>query len=257
MTDTGIMGSKMVRMAWLTVLGIPAGLYVVSITALLFYVSETKQNSLLLLAVGVLTVGIYMFHRTAITVNGQLQTRHRIALHHAPTLRRISWVLLLLACGLFALHHALAVLLVVGAFFGVMVYGRTILCKPLRNSTYIKPIAVGTSIAFFAWVLNDFSNTVHVLFAFVCICTADALLCDLVDCAYDEASGCHTLAASLRSSGTWICAGFLTLVGSLLLSSPVGWIILALFPLLFLSQNMLRTAVDIRPCIVLLLAWSL
>jgi 4-hydroxybenzoate polyprenyltransferase len=245
------------RMAWLTVLGIPAGVYVASITALMFYVSQTKQNPLILLAVGVMTVGIYMFHRTAITANDQLQPRHRIALLHTSMLRKLSWVLLLLASGLFALHHPIAVLLVVGSLFGVIVYGRNILSKPARNNTYVKPIAVGTSITLFAWVLNDFSNTVPVFFAFVSICTADALLCDLVDCAYDKASGCHTLASSLRSTGTWLCAGFLTLVGAALLLSPVGWIVLGLFPFLFLSQKILRTAVDIRPCIVLLLAWSL
>lgn len=244
-------------MAWLTVLGIPAGVYVASITALLFYVSATKQNPLLLLAVGVMTVGIYMFHRTVITENDQLQPRHRIALRHTTTLRRISWILLLLASGLFALHHPLAVLLVGGSLIGVVVYGRKILFKPARNSTYIKPIAVGTSITLFAWVLNDFSNTMPVFFAFVCFCTADALLCDLLDCAYDKATGCHTLASTLRTTGTWICAGFLTLAGALLLLSPVGWILLALFPFLFLTQKSLRTAVDIRPCVALLLAWSL
>ncbi len=243
-------------MVWLTVLGLPAAVYVASMTALMFCLSEKPQNLLVLLGAGSLTAGIYMFHRTSIAAVEPMQARHRIAIRHRRLLRRIAWCLLALSAAMFALHHPVSTVLVFGSLAGVIVYGRKTITKPVRNVTVLKPFAVGVAISVFAWALNDFSNATWTLVAFMLICSADALVCDLVDCTYDAASGCSTLATKFGVRGTWFVAGLLYVLAAVCFQSPVGWIFLLLFLFPSLVQKTIRTAVDVRPILVLLLAWS-
>jgi hypothetical protein len=244
-------------MPWITVFGIPAMVYVMSITALLFYVNDKPQNPLLLVGAGLLTSAIYMFHRTSIRAIEPMQARHRIAVCHKTKLRFISGIVLLISAAAFAAHHPLTALLVFCSVVGVIVYGREIVTKPLRNFLYLKPLAVGIAITLFAWALNDFSNSIVTLVAFILICSGDALLCDFEDCAYDSASGCSTLATKLGFLGTWVVVGILYIVAATSLQTSIGWLFLVLFPIPLLAQKWVRSLVDIRPLLVLLLAWSL
>jgi len=244
-------------MAWLSVLGIPAAVYVVSITALMFFLNKSPQNPLLLLGVGLLTFAIYIFHRASIESVEQMQRRHILSLRHKKKLLLISGVLFILATVLLAIIEPLQVLLVFTSVAGVLIYGRELVTKPLRNYLYLKPFAVGAAIASFAWVLNDCSNVVWTLGAFILLCSADALICDLVDYEYDVASGCHTIASRYSRVVVWCIAGSLYLAAACSLQMPVGWLFLLLFPVPLLMQKSLRTSVDVRPLLVLLLAWSL
>ena len=244
-------------MAWLTVLGIPAAVYVASMTALMFYMNEKQQQPLLLLGAGTLTVAIYIFHRTSIVHIEPMQARHRLAIRHKKVFRMVSFLTLVLSVALFSMQHPIWELLVFCSIAGVIVYGRNVISKPLRNITYLKPFMVGTAIAMFAWALNEFSNLGLSPVLFILICSADALVCDVVDCAYDSASGCTTLASKYGVFGTWLIAGLLYVIAAIVFQSYVGWLFLLMFPVPLLFQKFMRTAVDIRPLLVLLLAWSL
>lgn len=241
----------------MSVLGIPAAVYVVSIVALMVSLHEKPQNPLLLAGVGVLTAGIYIFHRVSILDVEPMQARHSLALGHKRVLYSISSLLLACALIIFASLEPWFIFLVGGAIVGIVVYGRKIVHAPLRNVTFLKPFAVGGAIAVFAWVLNDCANVGWTLGAFILLCSADALICDLVDCEYDIASGCQTLASKYSSVVIWSIAGSLYIVGAFCLQTTIGWLFLLLFLAPLLTPKSLRTSVDMRPLLVLLLAWSL
>ncbi len=249
-------------MAWITVLGIPAMVYVMSVTALFFCISEKPQNPLLLIGAGLLTAGTYIFHRTSIQAIEPMQERHRLAVRHRKKLFFVSGVMFLLAIAVFAIHHPFATLLVFCSLAGIVVYGRKTITKPLRTFPYLKPLAVGLAIALFAWALNDFSNTTITVIAFILICSSDALLCDLVDREYDFSSGCPTLALQLGDHWTWILANAMYCVASigLLLAiehTVIGLFLFAVFVGSLLCRKLdLRLLVDLRLVLVLLIAWA-
>lgn len=244
-------------MAWLSVLGIPAAVYVVSITALMFDVNKSPQNPLLLLGVGLLTSAIYTFHRTSIEPVEQMQRRHLLSLRHKKKLLLISCGLLILATVLLAIKQPLQVLLVFTSVAGVLIYGRELVTKPLRNYLYVKPLAVGTAISVLAWALDDFSTEIVILLSFIFICSADALVCDLADCEYDTATGCKTLATKYGRRVTWSIAATIYVVAAVGFQSIIGLLFVLLFPLPLVVTNSVRTTVDVRPLLVLLLAWSI
>ncbi|MBC8200540.1 MAG: hypothetical protein H8E86_00725 [Planctomycetes bacterium] len=244
-------------MAWMSVLGIPAAVYVMSIVALMVTISQKSQKPFLLVGVGVLSAGIYMLHRVSIVEVEPMQARHRIALQHRKSLYGVSFLLLMVALVIFGTLQPWLLVLASGAIVGVLVYGRKILHAPLRNRTFVKPFAVGSAIAVFAWVLNDCSNVTWTLGAFILLCSADALLCDLVDSKYDTATGCQTIASRYSTFVVWSIAGSLYIIGALSLQTTVGWLFLLLFPAPLFATKFLRTIVDVRPVLVLLLAWSL
>ncbi len=198
-----------------------------------------------------------MLHRVSIVEAEPMQARHRIALQHRRSLYGVSFLLLLTAIVIFGSLQPWLLVLAAGAIVGVIVYGRKILYVPLRNVTFVKPFAVGSAIAVFAWVLNDYSNVAWTLGAFILLCSADALLCDLVDSKYDVATGCQTLASRYSTIVVWSIAGSLYIIGALGLQTTVGWLFLLLFPAPLFTPKLLRTIVDVRPFLVLLLAWSL
>ena len=246
----------------MTVLGIPAAIYVMCITALMFQVNERTQNPLLLLGVGVLTSGIYIFHRTSAKAVEPMQERHRLAIRHRKLLLLVSLLLFICSIAIFAFHHPLLTLLVFGSLAGVFAYGRKTVLRPLRTFSFVKPISVGIAIGLFAWVLNDFSNSLVTLFAFVMICSADAFLCDLRDTEYDQASGCQTLASRLGSDWTWIIATAIYCVASLgllyaVVHTSIGFFLFLVFILSLAGRKIdSRFLVDFRLLFVLLLAWS-
>lgn len=249
-------------MPWITVLGIPAMVYVTSITALIFCVNEKPQNPLLLVGAGLLTTGIYIFHRTSIQAIEPMQDRHRLAIRHRKKLLFISGVMFLFAMALFAVHYPLTTLLVFCSLGGIVVYGRKTITKPLRTFPYLKPLAVGMGIALFAWALNDFSNSKVTVAAFILICSSDALLCDLVDREYDMASGCPTLALQLGEHWTWILATGVYSLASIGLLLAIEQTIIGLFLFIVFVVSLafrrtdLRYLVDLRLTLVLLLAWA-
>ena len=245
-------------MAWLTVLGIPAAVYVMGMTALMFFVGEKPQSIVLLLGTGFLTAGIYMFHRSAVMAVEQMQKRHQIALQHLKLLLLLSCLTLMIAVVIFGLHHPITTLIVFCSIAGVYVYGRKTITKPLRMFPYIKPLAVGVAIVLYGWVLNEFSNSVVTVLAFVLICSADALLCDLVDRDFDLATGCKTLAMQFGRRWTWFVTFLSYVIAVIGLQSTTGWAFLILMPIpIFFRASALRTIVDIRPAVILLLAWVL
>ncbi len=241
----------------MTVLGFPAAMYVVCITALLFHEDGSPQNLVLLTGTGFLALGIYMFHRTNAVSVQEMQKRHQLALRHHGVLLITSSICITISISVFALHKPFALLLVTGSIVGILIYGKKLINKPLRNYLYLKPLAVGASISLLGWALNDFSNSVLVVFGVGLLCSADALVCDLLDSEYDFATNCLTFAKKFGEQSTLLVAFFFYLIFGLILHSYVGWIFVLLFPIPLLSKQIHRTIVDFRPLVVLLIAWSL
>lgn len=248
-------------MAWLTVLGVPAAVYVASMTALLYWVQGDALNPFAVIGSGLLAMGVYTFHRSVAQQSEHMQPRHRIAFTHRNGLHLISLIVSGAAFIVLMIYNPLAPLLILGAFTGIFLYGRGAWTPPIRNITLLKPLVVGTSIAGLAWVLAGMSIHLWPVFAIALICSADALLCDLEDRAYDEATNCRTLATRLGVQYTWLLTGciyFLCCLSILYwhLHSTIGLLFLIAFPLPMLFQKIgLRTIVDFRPLLVLLLAW--
>ncbi len=247
-------------MAWLSVFGVPAAIYVASMTALLMVVLGQKIDSWAVFGSGALAMGVYIFHRSSVQTCERMQPRHRICVKHQTRLRWVSAVVVLVSfIGLSSVHRV-APLLIIGAFAGVVVYGRHTWIVPIRNIMLLKPPTVGVSIAGLAWVLAGMPLHVGSVVAIAMICTADALLCDLEDRVYDQATDCHTLATKLGTRRSWIVAGVIYLISCgwifLYQQESVGmfFLIAFLLPITTLGRG-LRTVIDLRPLAVLLIAW--
>ncbi len=250
-------------MAWITVLGIPAAVYVMSITALMFVANDQQQRPFLLLGAGLLTAGIYIFHRCSILAVEPMQERHRIAIRNKKPLLLISGVLIFIALVVFEIYEPIFSLLVFASILGVVAYGRRTITKPLRTYIFVKPVAVGIAIVMFAWVLNGMSNSVVVVVWFTMLSSADALVCDSADCEYDAASGCQTLAMKLGEQWTWICATAVYTVASfgIYVATSHSSFLGVFFYIVFVASIPFRKidsryVVDFRLVLVLLLAWG-
>ena len=250
-------------MVWLTVLGIPAAVYVTSMTAIMFYINQQSFQPLFILGTALLTMGVYSLHRLSVVEVEPMQLRHKIAIKHRKSIRLASVLFLCCAVVVFALHQPLATLLVLGSILGMIVYGRETIIKPLRTVTILKPCVVGVSIAMFAWVLGNIQASLLALVALAIICSADAMVCDLVDKEYDAATGCTTMAKKLGDYSTWGVAVLLYLTAGMgiintQLHSPIGYLFLVVFPIpLVFPISLRRTLIDVRPLLVLLLAWTI
>jgi 4-hydroxybenzoate polyprenyltransferase len=247
-------------MAWLSVLGFPAAIYVASITALFVHMLGQKFDPWAVFGSGMLAMGVYIFHRSSVQECADMQQRHRISIAHRKPLRYFSAVAVTISLIVLAVFHPVAPVLILCAFGGVVLYGRHTWIVPIRNIMLLKPPAVGASIAVLAWVLSGMPADVILVVAFAMICSADALLCDLDDRAYDQATGCTTMATLLGTQHSWIVAGVAYAFGCglllLYLHSGVGLILLIAFPLPAATMGGgLRTAIDLRPLLVLLVAW--
>lgn len=247
-------------MAWLSVLGVPAATYVASMTALFMVVLGQKIDPWAVFGSGALAMGVYIFHRSSVQTSDGMQQRHRICVTHQRRLRLASAVVVLVSLIGLLNVHPITPLLVIGAFVGVVLYGRHTWIAPIRNIMLLKPLAVGVSITGLAWVLTGMPLIVVPFITIALICSADALLCDLDDRAYDQATGCNTLAMKLGTMRSWIIAGLAYLISCGLiyfcLQEMVGIIILIAFlaPIATMGRG-IRTAVDLRPLGVLLIAW--
>ena len=247
-------------MPWLTALGIPAAIYIASMTALCMLVFGEKIDFWAVFSSGFLAMGIYIFHRSSVQACECMQLRHRICAKHRNQLMWLAVVVVLISLfGLLKVHVA-APLLIVGAFAGVVVYGRRTWLPPIRNTMLLKPFAVGISISGFACVLVGMSSEIKGFCAVALLCSADALLCDLVDRSYDHETGCKTLAMELGVDRSWYIAGIAYLISCGLLyfslNANIGlfFMILFFFPVVTMGRE-LRMAIDFRPLAVLLLAW--
>ena len=247
-------------MAWFCVLGVPAAIYVASMTAVMMLVHGQKIDPWAVFASGVLAMGVYIFHRSSVQVSEHMQPRHHMCVTHQRRLQLASVLVVLVSLIGLLKVHPVAPLLVIGAFIGVVLYGRHTCIVPIRNIMLLKPLAVGVSITGLAWVLMGMPLVVVPIIAIALICSADALLCDLDDRAYDQATGCNTLAMKLGATRAWIIAGVVYLISCGLiyfcLQEMVGIIFLLVFlvPIVTMGRG-IRTAIDLRPLGVLLIAW--
>ena len=246
-------------MALLTALGIPAGLYIASIVSLMQWVVFKEVNGLISMGAGFLAISIYTFHRSSVTVDASvkehLQSRHLVALRHRTRCIALSIVSGILACSVFIAEHALLGVLPLIGFASILLYGKPILKAPLRTIPILKPLMVGFGISFFGYCLFQWSFPPDIVLAFGLICTADAFLCDVEDIAFDQACGCTTLASKMHHATRVFTAMFFYGVAAILLPIDVGVGFLALSIPFFWQRFINRTYIDVRPVLILLLAW--
>ena len=245
-------------MSWVTVLGIPAAIYIASITALMFRLLDMPMSWFAALGSGSLAVSVYTLHRSSIHTCEHMQKRHTIALQYKLLLQIISVLSLVASAIFFWLVHDNLLLLIVTAPIGIIVYGRKTLIEPVRTFMFLKPIVVGGGIAFFAWFVAGMPSNYMFVVGFFLICSADALLCDLNDRKFDHATGCETLAIKLDTVWVWVVSFGLYGLALSFLQPTIGMLFVFLFPLPLLLQVLdMRFIVDTRPLLVLLIAWVL
>lgn len=245
-------------MAWVTVLGIPAAIYIASITALIFKLLDIPLSLFVALGSGSLAVSVYTLHRSSIRSCEHMQKRHIIALQYKHLLQIISVLTLVTSAISFWLVRDNLLLLIISAPIGIIVYGKNTLIKPIRTFTYLKPVAVGGGITFFAWFVAGLPTNYMPVAGFFLICSADALLCDLNDRKFDYETGCETLAFKLDTVWVWIVSLGLYGLAMSFLQPTIGMLFVFLFPLPLLLQVLdMRFLVDTRPLLVLLIAWVL
>ena len=246
-------------MALLTALGIPAGIYIASIVSLMQWVVFKDLDGMIALGAGLLAISIYTFHRSSLSftesITDHLQSRHRVALHyrsHCTIVSIVSGSLALIV--LVAEHESLGVLPPIG-FATILLYGKPILKAPLRTIPMLKPLMVGCGISFFGYCLFQWSFPVDVVIAFGLICTADAFLCDVEDIPFDQACGCTTLASQMSHSKRVFAALSFYAVAATLIPIEVSIGFFAFSIPFFWHRFVNRTFIDIRPVLILLLAW--
>ena len=94
-----------VYMALITVLGIPASIYVASIIILFFQHLDEPVSWPLISASMFLTMSLYSFHRSSIKSSEGMQHRHRLALKFQNSFKRFSVVTAIISCVCFVLLH--------------------------------------------------------------------------------------------------------------------------------------------------------
>lgn len=244
-------------MAWLTVLGIPAAIYVASMIALFFRLLDRSIPWIAVLGSGFMALGLYTLHRSWIKHGPNMQKRHLLAIRYTTQLKTLSVFMLVLAAVCLLMLHGLLLILLIVAIVGIFAYGRETFTQPLRNYTFLKPLEVGGGIAILVWFYAGMPTNYLLVAGLMLICTADALLCDLVDRQYDLEGGCITLAYRLGTVWTWIVAFGMYGLALTMLQPPIGVLFVVLFPLpIALYPIDLRFLVDIRPALVLLIAWA-
>ena len=261
-----------VYMALITVLGIPASIYVASIIILFFQHLDEPVSWPLISASMFLTMSLYSFHRSSIKSSEGMQCRHKLALKFQNSFKRFSLVTAIISCVCFVVLNPSYLIFPLLGFIGVSFYSREIvwhsffdckiLLKPLRNYPIIKPIAIGGGIAFFAWCLISLTAGVvsgpSVLLATIItaiFCSCDALICDFEDIEFDLSSGCKTLASQMQLKNVWLLTSLCVVLLSFVLSLKIQLIIICLIPLPFFKMFNTRLIVDLRPALVLLIAW--
>jgi 4-hydroxybenzoate polyprenyltransferase len=246
----------------MTTYGIWAGLYVGSVVVLMFRISGQPVSIAAVIGSVFLAMAVYVLHRMSPEVNDAMQKRHYQALFQRKTMLFLFGLASIVASGMLYIAEPYLLFLLPIGCIAVTLYGRKTVCYPIRNILYLKPIAVGGSIAVLGWVLTGTPWPPLAALGLAIIVTADAVLCDIPDIAYDKACGCTTFAAKTRTSTTWTIALFANTIAASFLwfvcQSVMGWVILIAFPLLFLLRKFnLRIWVDLRLPLVAVIAWTL
>ena len=246
-------------MALLTAFGVPAGIYIASIVSLMQWVSTNQVNWFVSMCAGILAFSIYTFHRASISVadeaTSHLQPRHLVAIQLKMVCLPVSIAAFISSVvGLYTEDAILGLLPLVG-FASILFYRKPILKAPLRTIPLLKPLMVGFGIASFGYCLFDFSIPLDVVLAFGLICTADAFLCDVEDISFDKACGCTTLASSLPHSARCLIVLLFYGAASMFLPLVVSVSLLGLSIPFIWQRFVNRTYVDVRPALILLLAW--
>ena len=246
-------------MALLTALGIPAGLYIASIVSLMQWVSTHQVNWFVSMCAGMLAISIYTFHRASIRVtddvSAHLQPRHHVAIQQKSLCIAVSLIAFVFAVIGLTMENAILGLLPLFGFASILLYGKPILITPLRTIPLLKPLMVGFGIASFGYCLSGFSIPLDVVLAFGLICAADAFLCDVEDIGFDRACGCTTLASSLSHLKRCLLVLLVYAFASFLLPLVVGVSLIGLSIPLIWQRLVNRTYIDVRPVLILLLAW--
>lgn len=246
----------------MTTYGIWAGLYVGSVVVLMFRILGQPVNVAAVIGSVFLAMAVYVLHRISPEVNSDMQKRHHQAVIHRKTMLFLFGLASIIACGMLYMAEPFLLFLLPIGCITVTLYGRKTVCYPIRNILYLKPIAVGGSIAVLGWVLTGTPVPPFAALGLAIFVTADAVLCDIPDIAYDKACGCTTLPAKTHASITWTIVLLANTIAASFLwfacQSAAGWMLLIAFPSLFLLRAFdLRMFVDLRLPLVAVLAWTL
>ncbi len=246
-------------MALLTTFGVPAGIYIASIVSLMQWVSTHQVNWFVSLCAGMLGISIYSFHRVSINMTvatkSHLQPRHLFAIHHKSICIALSVIAFFTAVVGLVMEDPMLGLLPLVGFASILLYGKPLLKAPFRTIPLLKPLMVGFGISSFGYCLFVFSIPVEIVIAFGLICSADAFLCDVEDIAFDQECGCTTLASKITHANRMFAAMFFYGVTAILLPIEVSIGFLALSIPFIWQRFVNRTYIDVRPVIILLLAW--
>lgn len=246
----------------MTTYGIFASLYVSSVVVLMFQIAGQPASVAVVAGSFFLAMAVYVLHRTAPEVNAAMQKRHLRAIRKKRTMLFLFGLASIVACGMLYMAEPHFLFLLPIGCIAVTLYGRKRISYPIRNIPYIKPVAVGGSIAVLGWVLTEMPWPPLGAIGIAIVVSADALLCDIQDVQYDKTCGCITLPASTNEQIIWLIALLMNIVAGCFLwfaaGSHVGWIILIIFPTLFALRKFdLRMFVDLRLPLVAMIAWTL
>ena len=128
----------------------------------------------------------------------------------------------------------------------------------------IKPVAIGGGIAFFAWSLISLTgglvgepSAIFPAIILAIFCSCDALICDLEDIEFDLSNGCKTLASQMQPRNIWLLTSLCFIFLSFFLPVKIQLIAICLIPLPLFKMLNTRLIVDLRPALVLLIAWAI
>ena len=245
----------------MTTFGIWAGVYAGGVIFLFLQIAGKPISVAAIIGSSFLVMAVYVLHRMSPEQNDAMQQRHLLAMSKRRTMFFLFGLASTIAAGILYVVNPIFVFLLPIGCIAVLLYGRKSVAYPIRNMRFLKPLAVGCSIAVFGWVISDTPWPPLVAIGMVFVITADALLCDIQDVSYDMACGCTTLPATSREFVIWTFAFILNFTTACFLwfacGSNIGWMILVMFPTLFLLRKFdLRLFVDLRLPLVALIAWT-
>ena len=245
----------------MTTFGVWASIYVGSVVALMYQLVGRSVKIEAVLGAGFLAMGLYVLHRIAPAVTDAMQPRHVQAARQSRAMLFIFGLAGIISAGMFFSMEPLLMLLIPIGCIGVTLYGRKTVFAPLRNITYLKPVAVGCSIAALGWIVVDVPWPPYAVICMVTVVAADAMMCDIPDITYDDSCGCITIPSKTHVRVVWCIACTANVLAAcftwFVMGSNIGLIMLALFPPLYLLRRFdIRVFVDLRLLLVAVLAWA-
>ena len=235
----------MSAVAWFMIMAVLPGLYVASVV---YLVAGGDLDAVL--GTGLLAMSVYLLHR----LSRRVPPRSVVADWTAAGLAAIASVIVLWQV------HPFAAVLVPCAITGVLIYGRRVVLRPLREITLLNPIIVATSIAAIACAVSPSPlSSIAVAGPIAVVIVGDALLCDLVDIPMDRASGTVTIPMRLSIPGTWLLASVSNSIAGVWLvaidHSTLALLILVSYAVVWVLRPVrLRMVVDGRLPLVALVA---